>query len=154
MNEFVLFSSGGARKTATDTGTTESITMATSDIATASLSTMSCPHSSGDRSHDTTSQVTSQVAASGDDLRKTMEALSSGGILSTKHAQLLVSLLSTDDVALLQRVLVTIANAAAFTSNQVCRILCSLCLVLTINVHFNDGYFPSIFHKINVKVNT
>ena len=134
MNEFVLFSSGevigGAAKAATDTGnglstnTTNSTTMATSDIATASLSTMSRPHSSGDRSHDTTSQVTShvtsQVTAGGDDLRTTMEALSSGGILSKKHAELLVSLLSTDDVSLLQRALVTIANAAAFTSNQVC----------------------------------
>ena len=134
MNEFVLFSSGdvvgGAAKPAIDTGdglspsTTESMTMATSDIATASLSTTSCPHSSGDRSHDTTSHVT----ASGDDLRTTMEALSSGGILSKKHAQLLVSLLSTDDVALLQRALVTIANAAAFTSNQVCRMSVSALL--------------------------
>ena len=91
----------------------------TSDHTTSSvglLGSMPHPQSSGDRSHDTTSHETSHVTASKDDL---MTALSSGGILKMKHAELLVSLLSTDDFALLQRVLVTVANAAAFTSNQV-----------------------------------
>ena len=72
------------------------------------------PLSSGDGSH-----VSSHVTATDDDLESAMVAMSSGGILSRKHAELLVSLLSTDDFALLQRVLVTVANAAAFTSNQV-----------------------------------
>ncbi|KAI0216327.1 hypothetical protein LSAT2_031662 [Lamellibrachia satsuma] len=88
----------------------------TSSVPVGLLGSMPHPQSSGDRSHDTTSHETSYVTASKDDL---MTALSSGGILKMKHAELLVSLLSTDDFALLQRVLVTVANAAAFTSNQV-----------------------------------
>ena len=74
------------------------------------------PLSFGDGSH-----VSSHVTATDDDLEAAMVALSKGGILGMKHAELLVSLLSTDDFALLQRVLVTVANAAAFTSNQVGR---------------------------------
>ena len=73
------------------------------------------PLSVGDGSH-----VSSHVTTT-DDLEAAMVALSKGGILDMKHAELLVSLLSTDDFTLLQRVLVTVANAAAFTSNQVGR---------------------------------